>query len=98
MWGRNYVVFMLDDLANAMIKVKMGKAPGPDMVPAEVYVGMTQEMAEIMMEVMNVCWREGRFPESWKMTKIIIIIRKGGERNWSKPGSYRPVSLLPIIS
>ena len=41
------------------------------------------------------CLNHGKFPEEWKQTNVIPVLKKG-DKQCAK--NYRPVSLLPICS
>lgn len=43
----------------------------------------------------NQCLITGVFPESFKLSKVVPIYKKGDK---SSPSSYRPISVVPIIS
>ena len=43
---------------------------------------------------MNRSFREGIFPDIWKLVNVIPIFKKGDN---SQPSTYRPVALLSCI-
>ena len=47
----------------------------------------------VITRLMNMSLSEGIFPDSWKMAKMVPLL-KGGEK--SDVNNYRPVSLLPL--
>lgn len=57
---------------------------------------LSDENLEAVLDALNDCWRRGCFPKVWKVASLVII-RKAGERDWALPGSYRPVTLLPVL-
>lgn len=52
-------------------------------------------IAEVLCGLINECFRQGKFPDCFKVARITPI-HKGGIQN--DPGNYRPISVLPIIS
>jgi hypothetical protein len=46
-----------------------------------------------MTSLYNECLRTGRFPENWKLAKILPIANPGKEDTLD-PSKYRPISLL----
>lgn len=45
------------------------------------------------MKLRNHCWTDGDIPDSWRIARVVLLFKKGGN---SLPGNYRPTSLLPI--
>jgi len=45
-----------------------------------------------MTALYNECLRKQRFPENWKIAKMLPIIKPGKEYNWEQ-SKYRPISL-----
>lgn len=77
-------------------KVKIGRAPGPDLIPPDLLKKMAPELKAELLQLFNNCWRQGRFPKEWKEAKLFIL-NKGGDKDRTQCGSYRPISLLPVI-
>jgi predicted metallopeptidase len=46
--------------------------------------------------LINACIRLNYIPDAWKIDEVIMISKPG--KNLSEVESYRPISLLPIIS
>lgn len=83
------------ELELAIKNTKPRKAAGPDRVPPEVFINLDQGNREGLLTMFNLLLEKGIFPDVWKIAKLKVI-RKAGIRDWSNPGSYRPISLLPI--
>lgn len=89
------VPFSPVELQDAMKRVKIGKAPGPD--------GITGEMAQIIykaapsacLDVFNECLRSGIFPAPWKEAELCLIPKpkKPGQTNTT----YRPICLISVL-
>lgn len=88
--------FTMYELTKAIKLMKPRKSPGPDCVPAEVVRNWDERTKSAYLRVANRCWETGIFPRCWKKSQIKII-RKAGERDWSDPTNYRPISLLPVM-
>ena len=72
------------------------KATGPDGIPIVVLKHCCPEIAPILSKLFNLCWSESTFPACWKTASVVPIPKKDGVK--SDPKTYRPISLLPIIS
>lgn len=81
-----------DELRTAAAKLKPGKAGGPDGVPPEATKLLAQSRPDLVLEYMNRCLREGRFPSRWKKGRLVLIPKPG--KPPGTPGSYRPICLL----
>lgn len=57
---------------------------------------LSEENLEAVLDALNDCRRRGCFTKVWKVASLVII-RKAGERDWALPGSYRPITLLPVL-
>lgn len=84
------------ELNMVLKKVKIGKAPGPDLIPPELLKMMVPELKAELLQLFNNCWQQGKFPNESKIAKVFILY-KSGEKDRTECGSYRPISLLPII-
>jgi hypothetical protein len=69
-----------------------GKTPGPDGIPNEVFKALSLEFAPVLAQAMNTRLAEGIFPLKFKEF-ITIVLRKNGKKDYSLPGSYRPIAL-----
>lgn len=43
----------------------------------------------------NLCLRDGYFPDQLKMTRVYPVHKKGPK---DKPDSFHPISLIPVLS
>lgn len=72
------------------------KAPGFDLVTGTILQKLPFKAIKLITEIFNAIIRTGHFPNEWKVAKIIMIPKHG------KPAeeitSYRPISLLPVLS
>ncbi|KAG8273456.1 hypothetical protein J6590_108217 [Homalodisca vitripennis] len=88
--------FILTELKEAIRLAKAKRAPGPDEIPIETLKNLSEANLIILLDTYNMCWIKGIFPNEWKTAKLKVI-RKAGERDWSDPKSYRPISLLSVL-
>ena len=54
------------------------------------------ELSYILVKLFNKCPREPYFPDCWKVSSMVPVFKNVGKRSTAK--SYRPVSLLPVVS
>ena len=75
-------------------KLLPNKSPGYDLITRlnELpYVAI-----KFITQLMNAILRLGHFPDQWKVAQIILIPKPG--KPHTEVSSYRPISLLPILS
>lgn len=72
------------------------KSPGYDMITGKVIKELPDKAVRIMTFIFNACLRVQYFPAQWKVAQIILLLKPG--KNPEEVASYRPISLLPIMS
>lgn len=77
--------------------LRNGKAPGHDLIEAEMVKAAFPKLQFEITRLMNCCLSKGTFPKTWKKG-IIRVLLKGQDKNRTNPKSYRPICLLPILS
>ena len=87
--------FRLQTVKRLLNQLDVGKASGPDNIPARVLKECSHELASPLTSLFALCFRKGVQPEAWKSARVVPVYKKG---SLSNPKNYRPVSLLPIIS
>jgi len=85
----------MSELEEALKKLKLKKAPGPDGVTNEMLKHLGYGAKRILLLVFNLSWHTGKFPSKWKEAHIRPILKKGKDKH--HPESYRPISLLSCI-
>lgn len=80
----------------AIQNLKGFKVPGYDLITKKVLKELPQKALRFITILLNAILRLEYFPAQWKVTQIILISKSGKEPEEIK--SYRPVSLLPILS
>ena len=53
-------------------------------------------LSYILAELFNKCLKESCFPDCWKFSSAVPVLKNVGERSTTK--NYRPVSLLSEVS
>ena len=77
-------------------KINSKKAPGYDLITGKVLKELPDIAITFITHLFNAIIRSGYYPSQWKVAQIILIPKPG------KPAelvsSYRPISLLPVLS
>lgn len=89
------IEFNLNELELALKNCK-SSATGPDLVSYPMLKNLTKESKEHLLALYNQIWIKGTFPETWKTSIIIPILKPG--RNPKEPINYRPISLISCVS
>jgi hypothetical protein len=72
------------------------KAPGYDLITGKILKEMPRKSIVHLTTICNAIIRTGYFPVQWKVVQIIMIPKP--EKPLEEASSYRPISLLPIMS
>src|SRR5436190_3153370 len=89
-WTKGEVLNIIGQLPN-------GKTPGPDRIPNEVLKMLADDIAEGLAQGISRSFASGELPDRLKESTTIAI-RKDGNRDYSLPGSYRPIALENTIA
>uniref|UniRef100_A0A670JHA3 Reverse transcriptase domain-containing protein n=1 Tax=Podarcis muralis TaxID=64176 RepID=A0A670JHA3_PODMU len=81
-----------EEIQEAIKRMKLGKAPGPDGLSAKYYKVLDELVTPVLCEVMNEILRGGGMPASWKEAYITLIPKPDSDKLNIK--NYRPISLL----
>jgi len=76
--------------------LKDNKAPGHDLITGKVLKELPQKVVRLITIIYNALIRLNYFPALWKVAQIILIPKPG--KKPEEPASYRPLSLLPVLS
>uniref|UniRef100_A0A670I8A5 Reverse transcriptase domain-containing protein n=1 Tax=Podarcis muralis TaxID=64176 RepID=A0A670I8A5_PODMU len=82
----------IEEVQNAIKKMKIGKAPGPDGLSAKYYKVLGNQLLPTLCDTMNNILRGGKIPESWREAFITLIPKPDTDKMYIK--NYRPISLL----
>lgn len=72
------------------------KSPGFDLITAVVLKNLPKKAVKFLVRLLNAAIKLRHFPSTWKVAEIIMLPKPGKPLNEVK--SYRPISLLPMIS
>ncbi|KAH9506258.1 hypothetical protein DERF_011000 [Dermatophagoides farinae] len=86
----------MNELHNAIIKFKEGKAPGYDGISPKILKNLWLSFPEILLAIYNTCLKLCYMPYMWK-TSVIRIIPKPGKDDYSKANAYRPIGLISTL-
>ena len=81
------IIILIDQL-------KIGKAPGPDLIIPEVLKADPEWWAPLLATLFTMVNKTGQIPVAWRNATIVPIYKKGCHLN---PANYRPINLLSII-
>ncbi len=81
-------------IMEAIRKLKVGKAPGPDGITAEMLIYGGEIVVDWMMWICNLAWEQSKVPEDWR--KAIIVPLYQGKGNREECNNYRGISLLSV--
>ena len=87
----------MDKVKQAVCRAKLGKALGPDGMPAEVWQEVWLVVKDTVLQLFQTSLLQGKLPSQWKVTRIIPLW-KPDKPNYSSLATYRPISLLPTLS
>ena len=69
---------------------------GPDCISVVVLKNCKPELSYILAELFSKCLKESCFPDSWKVSSVVLVFKNVGERSTAK--NYHAGSLLSVIS
>ena len=85
----------IQEVKDAIRKLKNGKAPGDDGVCAEMLKAEEQATPQILHQLIQDIWNSENIPENWKTGTIVKIPKKG---DLSMCGNWRGITLLSLTS
>ena len=80
----------------AITNLDSSKPSGPVCILVVVLKNCEPEISYKLAEFFNICAKESRFPDCWKVSSLVPVFMNVWERSMAK--NYRPVSLLSVIS
>lgn len=86
----------LNELKAQIKRSRNMKAPGFDGIFNIVLKNLGSKALNLLVSVFNRCLEISHFPTSWKLSKVVPILKPG--KDPTEPTSYRPISLLSSIS
>lgn len=89
--------FRMSEVKSTILKgLNPKKAPGFDLITGKVLRELPEKGMRYITILFNAILRLEYFPDEWKVAKIILIPKAG--KNLELAESYRPISLLPVLS
>ena len=85
----------LDEVQEAIVCLKVNKAPGPNGIPNRALKHLPQRSVSLLVQIVNAVFHTHHFPSMWKHVRVISILKQG--KDPALPSSYRPISLLDTI-
>ena len=73
----------------------ISKAPGLDGISSEFLKDGAEVLALLLCNLVNLSIKQPLYPDQWEIAKLKPQFKKGSKSN---PKSYRPISLLPVVS
>ena len=83
----------IEGVEQLLLGLKSHKAPGPDMIPANLLIKLAHQLAPVLTLLFQVSLDQGQLPEDWKIANVIPVYKKGSR---SCSSNYRPISLTSI--
>lgn len=84
------------ELERALLTTKNSSSPGIDSINYETIKNLPEHFIFEILDIYNSILSKGIYPKSWKIAKIIPILKKDSDQ--FEINSYRPISLLPCLS
>lgn len=72
------------------------KAPGYDLINGRIMKELPDQALLKLQYIINACFKLKHVPKHWKIAEVIVIPKSG--KPPTEIASYRPISLLPIMS
>lgn len=90
------IKFRLSAVIAVIQSLKPNKSPGCDKITATMIKNLPTSAVRFILFIFNSMLRIGYFPASWKLSDLVMIPKPG--KDITQVSSYRPISLLPILS
>ena len=87
--------FTCEEVAFAVRKSRLRKAPGPDRISNEMLRNLGSGGFSALRDLLNRTWIKGEYPSAWRGATIVPILKKGKAAD--KADSYRPISLTSNV-
>ena len=74
----------------------LSKASNPNCIPVVILKICEPELSYILAEIFNLCWKESSFPDCWKVSLVVPILKNVGKTCMAK--NYCSVSFLSVVN
>ena len=88
-------LFTIDEIKTAIKKLKNNKASSIDLILNEHLKTLSQMLSPILVNLFNLIFDTGIFPETWTLGMINPIYQNKGDIK--DPSNYRPITLLSCL-
>ena len=88
-------LFTMEELIHAISKLKKGKSPGPDELPAELFINAGKGILEELLKVLNKIKKSKEIPDQWNWVDITTIYKNKGSKK--ELVNYRGIFLTIIV-
>ena len=85
----------MQDLDNALRKLKPRKAPGPNDIPGEIYKHAPFVLKLYLLDHYNQCYSECSIPDTWLFSEVVMLV-KNHQKDIRSLSNYRPISLTNV--
>ena len=85
----------MQDLDNALRKLKPRKAPGPNDIPGELYKHAPFILKLYLLDHYNQCYGTCTIPDSWLFSEVVMLV-KNHQKDIRSLSNYRPISLTNV--
>ena len=82
-----------EEIRKATMQQKVGKSPGIDHIPAEVYQHGGEAVLDKLLDLFTNCWEKGTLPQDLSDAVIVSLYKNKGEK--SDCSNYRALFKLP---
>lgn len=89
-------VITMEEVEAALVRFRAKRAPGLDGKRADIVRNVFAAVPDVMLALFNKCFSEGCFPKAWKEGNLVTFL-KSPDKDPQDSGSYRPITLLPVI-
>ena len=83
-----------EEIRKATMQLKVGKSPGTDGIPAEVYQHGGEVVLDKLQDLFTNCWEKGTLPQDLRDAVIVSLYKNKGEK--SDYSNYRGITQLSI--
>ena len=84
-----------DVILDLIVGLETYKATGPDDISARMLKETASTIAPSLTKLFNLSMTSGNLPTEWKLARVVPVPKSN---NLTSPSSYRPISILSIIS
>jgi hypothetical protein len=89
--------YTLEELLTDLSTISPNKAPGQDLITGKMIKRMKPQILPYLLNLTKKCLSEKTFPDIWKKADVVAIL-KDPKMDPANPKSFRPISLLPVLS